>query len=86
MLSSLFTLGVLLILSAIAVDPPSQLPYNSRPCFTSSTTTDALLTNYCRPSYLIIGAGKAGTSSLYNYLLDHPDVLPAGKKLRGAKR
>jgi hypothetical protein len=36
--------------------------------------------NLCRPGFLIIGAGKCGTSSLYHYLTDHPRVLPAIKK------
>jgi hypothetical protein len=31
----------------------------------------------CRPGFLIIGAGKCGTSSLYHYLTGHPRVLPA---------
>lgn len=35
---------------------------------------------YCRPGFLIIGAGKCGTSSLYHYLTDHPRVLPASEK------
>jgi hypothetical protein len=28
------------------------------------------------PTVLIIGAQKGGTTSLFNYLVDHPDVLP----------
>ncbi|MDA3792588.1 MAG: sulfotransferase [Elusimicrobia bacterium] len=32
------------------------------------------------PDYLIIGAQKAGTTSLYNYLIQHPSVKPAFKK------
>jgi len=32
------------------------------------------------PDYLIIGAQRSGTSSLYNYLVQHPAVLPALKK------
>ncbi|WP_420629800.1 sulfotransferase domain-containing protein [Candidatus Leptofilum sp.] len=32
------------------------------------------------PDFLIIGAQKAGTSSLYKYLLQHPSVLPAYQK------
>ena len=31
---------------------------------------------YLRPSFFIIGERKCGTSSLYRYLLDHPQVLP----------
>lgn len=34
----------------------------------------------CRPSFLIIGAAKSGTSALYAYLTAHPRVEPAAKK------
>jgi hypothetical protein len=34
----------------------------------------------CRPSFLIIGQGKCGTSSLYHYLIGHPRILPAKEK------
>ena len=33
-----------------------------------------------RPNFIIIGTGKSGTTSLYNYLTQHPQVLPAIKK------
>ena len=32
------------------------------------------------PSFLIIGAQRSGTTSLYRYLCTHPDVLPALRK------
>lgn len=32
------------------------------------------------PDFLIIGAQKGGTTSLYNYLIQHPGVTPALKK------
>lgn len=32
------------------------------------------------PDFLIIGTMKGGTTSLYNYLVQHPNVLPAAKK------
>ncbi len=32
------------------------------------------------PSFIVIGARRCGTTSLYNYLTDHPNVLPALKK------
>lgn len=32
------------------------------------------------PSVLIIGAQKSGTTSLFNYLAQHPDVLPSLRK------
>mmetsp|Transcript_11718 Transcript_11718/g.21316 ORF Transcript_11718/g.21316 Transcript_11718/m.21316 type:complete len:616 (-) Transcript_11718:150-1997(-) len=35
---------------------------------------------YCRPGFIIIGAGKCGTSSLYHYLVGHDRVLPAVQK------
>mmetsp|Transcript_18559 Transcript_18559/g.39014 ORF Transcript_18559/g.39014 Transcript_18559/m.39014 type:complete len:692 (+) Transcript_18559:434-2509(+) len=35
---------------------------------------------WCRPGFLIIGAGKCGTSSLYHYLMGHPRVVPAVEK------
>lgn len=38
------------------------------------------LEGYCRPGFLIIGAGKCGTSSLYHYVTSHPNVLPASQK------
>lgn len=38
------------------------------------------LSGLCRPGFIIIGAGKCGTSSLYHYLTGHPRVLPAKEK------
>lgn len=32
------------------------------------------------PDFFIIGQGKCGTTSLYNYINQHPSVLPAKKK------
>ncbi|HWO75382.1 MAG TPA: sulfotransferase domain-containing protein [Bacillus sp. (in: firmicutes)] len=32
------------------------------------------------PDFLIIGAQKCGTTSLYNYLIQHPQVIPAKTK------
>ena len=32
------------------------------------------------PDFLIVGAAKSGTSSLYNYLIKHPCVIPALRK------
>jgi hypothetical protein len=37
---------------------------------------------YSKPAFLIIGAQKAGTSALFNYLASHPDiVVPKSKEL-----
>jgi len=32
------------------------------------------------PDFIIVGAQKSGTSSLYNYLCQHPSILPAAHK------
>lgn len=45
--------------------------------------TDTKIDGMCRPGFLIIGAGKCGTSSLYHYLVEHPRVLPARQKQVG---
>ena len=45
--------------------------------------TDAALDGMCRPGFLIIGAGKCGTSSLYHYLVEHPRVYAARQKQIG---
>ena len=36
--------------------------------------------NRILPEFLIIGAAKCGTTSLYNYLIQHPQILPSSKK------
>lgn len=40
---------------------------------------DILLTSNSKhvPDFLIIGAQKCGTTSLYNYLIQHPQIIPA---------
>lgn len=43
-------------------------------------TIDGGIDGMCRPGFIIIGAGKCGTSSLYHYLTGHPRVLPATVK------
>jgi len=42
--------------------------------------TDGDVRGFCRPGFVILGAGKCGTSSLYHYLTEHPQVLPAVEK------
>lgn len=32
------------------------------------------------PTFIIIGAQKCGTTSLYNYMIEHPQILPASMK------
>ena len=34
----------------------------------------------CMPHFIIGGVPKAGTTSLYKYLLQHPQVVPAKQK------
>jgi hypothetical protein len=36
--------------------------------------------DYLRPSFFIIGVNKCGTSSLYRYLMAHPNMLPCALK------
>lgn len=39
--------------------------------------------NFRKPNFLIVGAAKAGTTSLANYLNQHPDIfIPEAKELR----
>ena len=38
------------------------------------------ITNNLIPHFLIIGAQKCGTTSLYNYLIQHPQVCAASQK------
>lgn len=42
----------------------------------------AILRNnlHAPPDFMIIGAGKSGTTSLFQYLAQHPQVVPAKKK------
>ncbi len=49
----------------------------SYPSYRYSYSEDDYLGGTCRPSFLIIGQGKCGTSSLYHYLTGHDRVLPA---------
>jgi len=32
------------------------------------------------PDFIIIGAAKCGTTSVYNYMIQHPDIYPASRK------
>jgi hypothetical protein len=47
---------------------------------TALVTEARQVAGMCRPGFIIIGAGKCGTSSLYHYLTSHPRVLPASEK------
>lgn len=52
-----------------------RLQWNVRNAYRRLTADSRVL-----PSFLIIGAAKCGTTSLYNYLLQHPQVLPCFTK------
>ena len=59
------------------LEHPSLNPY--------SFTTDRFIRNITRnyrllPDFLIIGYHKCGTTSLYNYLIQHPNIAQAGRK------
>ena len=32
------------------------------------------------PDFIIIGAARCGTTSLYNYMTNHPNIFPASEK------
>lgn len=38
------------------------------------------ITNRLRPNFLIVGAQKSGTSSLFDYIVQHPNVSPPERK------
>jgi len=59
----------------------SEPRYHKAPSrFGTSKVVGESLAGYCRPGFIIIGAGKCATSSLYHYLVGHPRVLPANQK------
>lgn len=60
----------------------SRLPQPVKDAGRGAIRFGATLTGPARrlPDYLIVGAQKAGTTSLYDYLVEHPDVLPAATK------
>lgn len=47
---------------------------------TGNDVEERSLNGMCKPGFLIIGAGKSGTSSLYHSLVKHPRVAPAVQK------
>jgi Sulfotransferase family len=46
----------------------------------SKIVFERLFMDHLRPSFFILGANKCGTSSLYRYLMAHPNVLPCAEK------
>ena len=73
------TIAVLLITITLLYLVPFP-PLLAKPHAATTTSSTSKTKNHHVPSYLIIGAGKAGTSSLYEYLSHHSKFLPAKKK------
>lgn len=55
--------------------PIKKLQYNL-----DSTYRQATWRNRALPDFIIIGAMKSGTTSLFNYLGQHPQIFPSNKK------
>jgi hypothetical protein len=64
--------------TTVPVSAFASQPYAGKPCIIEGGE------KMCRPSFLIIGAGKSGTSSLYYYLQAHPQVELARGEHRAA--
>jgi Sulfotransferase domain len=62
--------------------PASPAAERARATLRSARSTARRATSAARalPDFLLIGAQKAGTTSLYAYLAAHPDVRPAARK------
>lgn len=63
------------------------IPYYQQACYQKLIKVKPDLANYSwqfsnphKPDFFILGVGKAGTTSLYKYLTEHPQVLPALQK------
>ena len=70
--------GLASILPAVTERLRKALDWRTRPArWRLRVATSSLR---ARPTFLIIGAQKAGTTSLHSYLARHPDVLTATKK------
>lgn len=78
-LLSLLILVITLALHSTSPLVPSSLstqPLNFPPLLHPPPPLTCTKT-HCLPNFLILGAGKSGTSSLYTYLTSHPLILPA---------
>lgn len=62
--------------TAVVKMPAKPMPWGGSPCY----ELPKMRKPGCRPSYLIIGADKSGTSSLYFYMQAHPQVTAARQK------
>jgi hypothetical protein len=55
-------------------------PIRNREAMARRQADSAAAISRHEPDFLIIGAAKCGTTSLYNYLIEHPDVAGAAAK------
>ena len=70
------------------LNPARNSNSNKRPFFRKKEIARALMTPYTlltssfrsMPDFIIIGAAKCGTSSLYQYLIQHPNIKSAFQK------
>ncbi|MEP6893327.1 MAG: sulfotransferase domain-containing protein, partial [Gaiellaceae bacterium] len=69
---------ILVSMRALTERPQKALDWRTRPARWRLRVATA--SSRARPTFLIIGAQKAGTTSLHAYLARHPDVLTATKK------
>jgi len=63
------------------------VPYYQQACYRKAIAAKPNLTNFTwkfeqprDPDFVIIGVGKAGTTSLYKYIAEHPQVIPPLEK------
>src|SRR5256885_4268194 len=58
-----------------------ELLTKQRRGFYGHLRTGSLYLGYhSKPKFLIVGAQKAGTTALYYYLAEHPNILPSSDK------
>ena len=55
-------------------DPPTQAPHGNKGATTGSNVHSSL------PTFVVIGAMKAGTTTLHAWLAEHPDVCMSARK------
>jgi len=66
--------------------PPYWYRVISKPYYLSKRTLEIYyrkktdVANRVKPSFLIVGTQKGGTTSLYDYLIQHPEIIPVERK------
>jgi hypothetical protein len=71
-------------MNAEAVRPPQRIAHPGlEDADRHRSAEKARVETACKPNFLIIGAVKAGTTSLHSYLSQHPEIfMPQRKELR----